>query len=237
MKKLLFGLMILMLALTACVPQAPTEPPSLIVEQPNQDDSSAGVGLTPVEYAVVKQLAGNLGLKIKDIKVLDNKPSDFSDACLGVAMQDVMCAQVVTPGYIIILEADGIQYEYHTNEDGSQIQPATLALTWSRDGGIAGFCDRMTVFRSGEVYGSQCKSEDGRMETFAHLLSVAERDQFSSWMGRYGEKTLDASDPKGMADGMSLVIELFGSGNGKPGSIVQREIFTWAQELFNELYK
>ena len=237
MKKLLFGLLILVFALTACAPQTPTEPPSLIVEQPEQDDSSTGGGLTPVEYAVVKQLAGNRGLKIKDITVVENMEMDFKDICLGVSMQDVMCAQVVTAGHIIVLEADGIQYEYHTSEDGSRIQPATLAMTWSRDGGIAGFCDRMTVFLSGEVYGSQCKSEDGRMESFATLLSSEKRDQFSNWMGEYGEKTLDISDPKGMADGMSLVIELFGSGNGKPGKPVQQEMFTWAQELFTELYK
>jgi len=237
MKSNLFGLLIFIIILTACAPQRPTEPPSLIVEQPNQEDSIAGGGLTPIEYAVVRQLAGNLGLEIKDIVVLENKSTDFNDGCLGVSMQDVMCAQVITPGHIIFLEADGIQYEYNTSEDGSRIQPATLALTWSRDGGIAGFCDRMTVFLSGEVYGSQCKSEDGRMETFASLLSSVERDQFGEWMGSYGEKTLDASDPKGTADGMSLVIEFYGNGNGNPGKPVQQEMFTWAQGLFQKIYE
>lgn len=237
MKKLLFGLLISVFALTACAPPTLTEPPSFIVEQPDQGDSSPDGGLTPVEYAVVRQLAGNLGLKINDISVVENKTTDFNDACLGISLKDFVCAQVITPGHIIVLDADSIQYEYHTNGDGSQIQPATLALTWSRDGGIAGFCDRMTVFLSGEVYGSQCNSEDGKMESFAALLSSEKRDQFSNWMGQYGEKTLDVSDPKGTADGMSLVIELFGNGNGKPGKPVQQKMFTWAQELYTELYK
>ncbi|HSM71928.1 MAG TPA: hypothetical protein VK851_10330, partial [Anaerolineales bacterium] len=169
--------------------------------------------------------------------VVENEVVEFNDGCLGVSMQDVMCAQVITPGHIIVLEADDIRYEYHTNEDGSRIQPATLALTWSRDGGIAGFCDRLTIFLSGEIYGSQCKSEDGRMKTFATLLTVEERNQFNQWIGEYGEKTLDESDPKGTADGMLLVIELFGYGKGKPGKSVQQEIFSWAQKVFQELYK
>lgn len=238
MKKLLFGLLIFMVILTACTSQAPTEPPSLIVEQPNQDDLSTGEGLTPIEYAVVKQLAVNLGLKVNDIVVLENTPTEFNDSCLGVSMQDVMCAQVVTPGHNIVLEANGTQYEYHTSEDGSRIQPASLALSYKREGGIAGFCDSLTVFLSGEIYGNQCKSQpSGVMETFASVLTASERSQFTAWINKYGQVTLDASDPKGMADGMSLVIELVGAGNGKPGKPVQQEMFTWAQELFNELYK
>jgi hypothetical protein len=238
MKKILFGLMISIVALTACMSQTPTEPPSLIVEQPNQDDLPSGEGLSPVEYAVVKQLAGNLGLEINDIIVLENKTTEFNDACLGVSIEDVMCAQVVTSGHSIVLEANGTQYEYHTSEDGSRIQPASLALTYKREGGIAGFCDSLTVFLSGEIYGNQCKSQPGGvMETFASVLTASERSQFTAWINKYGQVTLDASDPKGMADGMSLVIEIFGNGNGKPGKPVQQEMFTWAQELFNELYK
>lgn len=237
MRKLLCTYVVLTLFLASCTRKTSTEAPSLIAEQPGQSDSSDGGDLSPVEYAVVKQLAGIIGLKINEVTVIENKETEFNDTCLGVTMQDVMCAQVITPGNIIVLEADGMRYEYHTNKDGSKIQPTTLALTWSREGGFAGFCDRMTVYLSGEVYGSQCKSQDGRMATIASLLSVEDRDKFFDWTGQYGKKTLDASDPKGTVDGMSLVIEFFGSGNGKPGKSEQEEIFTWAQELFNELYK
>jgi len=236
MNKIIFGFVVLLLTVTACAPQAPTESPSIIIEQP-EDEVITGAGLSPLEYAVVNQLSKNLGLDIKDVSVSKNEIVEFGDGCLGVPMQDVMCAQVITSGHVIVLEANGTYYEYHTDEDGLRMQPATIALTWSRDGGIAGFCDRLTVFLSGEVFGSQCKSQDGRMGIFTDLLSVKERSQFNSWMGQYGEKTLDASDPKGTADGMLLVIELFGDGKGKPGKPVQEEIFTWAQAVFQELYK
>jgi len=36
--------------------------------------------------------------------------------------------------------------EYRTNQDGMQIRPATVLMTWKREGGIAGFCDYITVF-------------------------------------------------------------------------------------------
>ena len=190
-----------------------------------------------VDSVLIAQLSGNLGLDPGTISVVSSEAVEFSDSCMGVAIQDVMCAEVITPGSIIVLEANGIQYEYHVSEDGSRIQPATLALTWKREGGIAGFCDSLTVFLSGEVYGNQCKSQpNGTMGTFANLLSAAEVNRFNVWINDYGSVTLDTSDPKGVADGMSNVVVLFGLGNGKPGKPVEREVFAWAQELFQKLY-
>jgi len=318
MKKLLIGLLGLLLAMTACAPQTPVEPISTNVEQPthtgsgmtpaesaaltvlhetlnlpadqitvvsteavtwpdgclgivhsgvmctqaevpgylvlleangenyevhtNQDGSFADLAentktSSDAEDAVIRQLSHNLGLKESDVSVISNAAVDFPDSCLGVAMENIMCAQTVTPGRIIVLEALGIQYEYHTSKDGSRIQPATLALTWKREGGLAGFCDNLTVFLSGEIYGDQCKSQpSGTMGTIASLLSSAERSQFSAWMSKYGQATLDASDPKGVADGMTNIVELFGNGTGKPGKPIEREIFIWVQDLYQKLY-
>jgi len=228
----------LITVISACAPQTPTESPSIIIEQPRQGDPPVDSELSDVEYAAVKQLTENLGLNINSVRVVENKSVEFSDSCLGVVMQDVMCAQVVTSGHIIVLEADDIQYEYHTSDDGSRIQPATLAITWNREGGFAGFCDTLTVFLSGEIYGEQCKSQpNGTMGTFATMLSADEIAQFNSWIGSYGEVILDASDPKGVADGMTLTVEFNGMGKGKPGKPVQDEIFTWSQELFQKLYE
>ena len=150
-----------------------------------------------VEQVVIKQLAANLGLQESDISVVSSTTIEFNDACMGVAMEGVMCAQVVTPGHIIVLEANGVQYEYHTSADGSRVQPATLAMVWKREGGIAGFCDTMTVFRSGEVYTTQCKPQaEGRMGTFANLLSSDQQKQFMDWMAQLGEAKLDAPTRK-----------------------------------------
>lgn len=199
--------------------------------------SGAEVG-SMIEVVLIRQLAGNLGLDEDSISVVSSEAVEFPDSCLGVAMQDVMCAQMVTPGLIVVLEADGVQYEYHVSDDGRHIQPATLALTWSRDGGIAGFCDRLTVFRSGEVYGSSCKSQpDGTMGILSSLLSITEMNQFHSWMNEYGTVSLDASDPAGVSDRMTLTLNLYGSGSAKPLTDAEPELFAWAQTLYQKLYQ
>lgn len=237
---IVFALFIWLIA--ACAPEAaPTEEPSGVSDEPTSTPvpTEASPETTPIgaaEEAVIKQLAENLGLQESDITVVSSEETEFGDACLGVAMEGVMCAQVVTPGHIVVLEADGIQYEYHLSEDGSQIQPATLALVWKREGGIAGFCDTLTVFRSGEVFANKCNAQaDGKMGTFANLLTTKEQQQFIEWITEFGEEKLDASDPRGVADRMVVTVDFFGTGSKSPTASEQQVLFNFAQDLYQEL--
>jgi hypothetical protein len=189
------------------------------------------------EQMVIKQLAANLDLPESDISVVSSADVEFPDSCLGVAMPDIMCAQMVTPGRIIVLQAKGVQYEYHVTGEGDRIQPATLALIWKREGGIAGFCDSLTVFLSGEVYANRCKPEsEGRMGTFKNLFSSSEQSQFAQWVSELGQVNLDASDPAGVADRMVVTLSLFGQGNKQPSSSEQQTLFDFAQKLYQKLY-
>lgn len=190
-----------------------------------------------LEKMVINQLAANLGLKESDISVVSSSEIEFADVCLGVAMDTVTCAQVVTSGKIIVLESEGVQYEYHVSADGTLVQPATLALTWTREGGIAGFCDSLTVFLSGEVYGNQCKSQpNGAMGTFANLLSADERTQFNTWVKELGQVDLNASDPEGVSDRMSVTLTFQGRGKGTLAKSDEQALFLWAQAVLQKLY-
>jgi hypothetical protein len=156
---------------------------------------------------------------------------------LEISLPDTACGQVVTPGYIFILEADGIEYEYHITAVGDLIRPATLALTWTREGGFAGFCDRLTVYLSGEVYGSNCRSEPNETGGyFSDLLSTTQQEQFTSWFLKYGKTSLDVSDPAGVADRMVNTLVFYGSGTGRPGKADQQALFDWANVVFQKLY-
>ena len=190
-----------------------------------------------VQKAVIKQLASNLGLQESDISVVSTATVEFPDSCMGVAMENMACSQLVTSGQIIVLQANDLQYEYHVNSDGSTIQPATIALTWKREGGIAGFCDNLTVFLSGEVYGSKCKPQSNEaMGSFAKLLSAAERDQFNNWFKELGQANLDASNPVGVSDRMVVTLAFYGSGSGTIVKSNEQDLFMWAQDLYQKHY-
>jgi hypothetical protein len=189
-----------------------------------------------VERMVIKQLAANLGLQENDISVVSDTSVEFRDGCLGISMPDVKCPQVVIPGHTIVLEANGVQYEYHTSANGSRVQPATLALVWKREGGIAGFCDTLTVFLSGEVYATKCKPQaEGKMGTFANLLSSREQAQFMDWISAFAQSKLDASDPQGVSDRMMVTLELLGNGSKQPAKLDRQALFTFAQDLYQKL--
>ena len=60
-------------------------------------------------------LALKTGADIEKMDADSVEEFDFADASLGVPEPGVAYTQVITPGYIIILNAEGATYEYHAS--------------------------------------------------------------------------------------------------------------------------
>jgi hypothetical protein len=221
------------LLLAACSPQtAATQPAGDVGDVATQPAENS----TPALDAAVSTLAKNLGLDAGEIKVISTEAVEWPDACLGITQEGISCAQMITPGYKIVLEANGKQVEYHTNQDGTVVVPATVALTWSRSGGIAGFCDSLTIYLSGEVQASNCKKNDVVENSISELLSPAEIATMNDWISKYGAISIDASDPKGVADAMSVKLNLYGTGTQQ--NMVQASqqlMLTFVQDLYQKV--
>jgi hypothetical protein len=65
--------------------------------------------------AAIADLAEQSGLPADDIQLVSMEAVEWSDASLGCPQEGFMYAQVITPGYLLILEAQGQEYEYHTD--------------------------------------------------------------------------------------------------------------------------
>ena len=233
MKKVLLPVFVLLMLLAACSPQAgATEMPG----EAGESATPSSENNTAAQDAAISAVSKNLDLDAGQIKVVSTDAIEWPDACLGISQEGVACAQVVTPGYKIVLEVNGKEVEYHTNQDGSVVVPATLALTWSRNGGIAGFCDSLRIYLSGEVQGSNCKKDEVVEKAASEILSAQEIATMNEWITRYGEVKIDASDPAGVADAMS--VELSMNGTGTQQSMVQASqqlLLKFAQDLYQEL--
>ena len=88
---------------------------------PDQD-SDTGEAIPPLSEdidSLVMLAKFDLALKTgADIEEMDTESVEefnFADASLGVPEPGVEYAQVITPGYIIILKAEGETYEYHAS--------------------------------------------------------------------------------------------------------------------------
>ena len=188
----------------------------------------------PAAQAAIAALVKALGLAMDQISVVSVAAREWPDACLGVTVPGMGCAEVITPGYSVVLEAnEGQLYEYHTNEDGASVQPASVAATWNRSGGIAGFCDELIVYRSGEIVTRNCGNEATAQGTLA-ALSEAEVAQFSEWLAQYGPVTVMQSDGA-VADSMSVSFSLTGTGTEQPDEAGQQALVEWAQNLYTQI--
>jgi hypothetical protein len=101
----------------ACTPATPTLSPTAVpTAEPTPADPSAAA-----TQAVIDALAYNLSIPAEDIQVASLEAFDWPDSCLGAGTGSMACAQVITPGYRIILAVGGKYFEYRTNLNGSSI--------------------------------------------------------------------------------------------------------------------
>ena len=71
--------------------------------------------------AATNDLVGRLGIQPEQVDLLSAELTDWPNACIGIDQPDVACAEVITPGFKIILEHAGTQYEYHTDAAGTLV--------------------------------------------------------------------------------------------------------------------
>jgi hypothetical protein len=69
----------------------------------------------------MQALGEAIHVPIDQIKLISTTAVQWPDRCLGIVRMGVMCAQGVVDGFRIILAANGQQYEFHTNQDGTSI--------------------------------------------------------------------------------------------------------------------
>ena len=113
-------------SLSACTtPAVSTEdliPPEDGVVQKTPDPM---LGTAEYPFAVlnaVEELSQGTAIPAEEIEVISYQQVEWPTACLGFSEPGEMCAQVITPGWLIVLKAQGENFEFHTDQDGSDIR-------------------------------------------------------------------------------------------------------------------
>lgn len=71
-------------------------------------------------------LATRLNIDSSKILILEAIETDWSDSCLGLGGPAESCAAVISPGYNILMQANGKEYRYRTNETGTIVKAENL---------------------------------------------------------------------------------------------------------------
>lgn len=102
---------------------APIEPtpiePTPEDSVPTPETALDAATLPPAAREAQQQLARHLEIEPQSVSVLSVEATDWPDSCLGAEQPGEMCAAVITPGFKIVLDANGQKYVLHTNADGS----------------------------------------------------------------------------------------------------------------------
>jgi hypothetical protein len=85
-----------------------------------QDSPSSGTPAAGEDSArIVEAIASEVGAAPADITVVTMEARDWPDSSLGCPKPGEAYADVITPGFLIIVEIAGEQSEFHTDERGS----------------------------------------------------------------------------------------------------------------------
>lgn len=302
--------------------------------------------MPPAVSAAVQALAKHRNVAPDIIKVVSSEWVEWPDGCLGISTPGIMCTQVITPGYRVMLEVNGIQYEVRTNESGTAAVPvkgppdiksfpkpedavvewegtvdsecgqliigeqsatigvcggslsgwmlskerikelsalqrlyssfkldtefgagqfvgsgakvpteaearsvaewarlvyieaqgiqaeaeAGAAFTWRREGGIAGFCDTLTIYRSGWAAPVSCKAGGAKVMQ-VYRLSPNELEQLYDWLDALAPFNYETKD-SAKADAMLVQLYWLGSGPDKATPAQQEEIASFAGQVY-----
>ncbi len=114
----LFVLLLFLIFLSACAPKIPS--PSPAPQQP-----SGGLvtkDKAPFALAAKAALSQKLAIPQEQVSYVSAEAVEWTDSCLGLGGPAESCLQAVTPGYKVILSAEGKQYEVRTNETGNVVR-------------------------------------------------------------------------------------------------------------------
>jgi|GEM_PF-3707862 len=99
----------------------------IILRQTNANVPTLPTVSSPLSVATLASqahLARTKAVQITDITVVSVVAVDWPDTSLGCPQEGLLYAQVITPGFMVLLSHDGKQYTYHTDqaENASEVR-------------------------------------------------------------------------------------------------------------------
>lgn len=80
------------------------------------------------DVAAREDLAARLDTSVDDIEVLSVTEMEFPDSCLGLGQAGEVCAEVITPGFEVVLKVGSTEFTYRTNENGTHVRFADVSI-------------------------------------------------------------------------------------------------------------
>jgi len=113
--------------------------------------------------------------------------------------------------------------------DTATPDPERVVLEWTRTGGVAGFCDGMTVTANHQATLGTCEDPGANLVTI--FLPVDWIDRLERWRDLVASFDRTWEDPPNQSDRMTITLRLQGRGTTAPSEEEQQQIALFAAEL------
>ncbi len=124
--------------------------------------------------------------------------------------------------------AEWMKIQFLVAQSGRPEADWGLALTYSRQGGFAGFCDEMKVYLDGAVLLSSCKNVD-----VDYRLDAGQLEQLYAWYDGLAKIDYSYTDP-GTADAMSTTLAMPAQGDTTADEAAVNEILAFCAALIQQ---
>jgi hypothetical protein len=163
-------------------------------------------------------LAGELKLSIDQIKLIDWQPVTWRDGCLGVHKSGEGCIDLIIPGFTLKFQTGSTTSVVNTDATGKNYRlaqtvetPGPLpALSWLRTGGIAGICQNLNVYSTGNYLFWDCKADKLLSQG---VMPEANSTTLTGPFEKYSSFVWKSMPPAGSADMFIDEIRFYGTGS------------------------
>lgn len=136
-------------------------------------------------------------------------------------------AQIASPAEQRAI-AEWLKIRFLAAQSGRPQADWGLALTYTREGGFAGFCDTLKIYLDGSVLLSSCKDVDVDLR-----LNAEQLEQLYAWYDNLEKMDYAYTDP-GVADAMSTKLTMPAQGQKAAGTDVINEILVFCADLLRQ---
>ncbi len=113
------------------------------------------------------------------------------------------------------------------------VDSETIVLRWTREGGVAGFCDGLLLSAGHLASLGTCEQPGGAFPAGELMPDPAIRE-FERWRGAFASFEVEWADDEAVADGMTIRLSFAGRGTEDADEDTRRLIAEFAARLFAE---
>lgn len=114
---------LLVFSTTSCTNNQTNSPQIETTETPSTTSNPLDNKLpTAVKSAILSDATKRTSKTVASLRITDAQKQSWKDSCLGLAQPGTLCAQVIVPGWKVVVTDGQNEWVYRTDEKGKQVK-------------------------------------------------------------------------------------------------------------------